>query len=211
MARSKRIKFLASLTKDHHVVLDVGTDHGLVLKEAFDSGFIIEAIASDINEAPLLQAQKNLKNHPVTYIQSDGFLHIKQTFDCVIIAGMGAYLIAQILERAPESKEIKYVLQANDKTPYLRKYLLEHEFAIEDEFIIMDKHYYEIIVARRGTMSLSEADIILGPKLRYKEDSHKYFKHKAAQILKVINKTDPVRQAELEKLCKIYQNLGKID
>lgn len=35
MARNKRIKYLAELTKGYDRVLDIGTDHGLVLLEAF--------------------------------------------------------------------------------------------------------------------------------------------------------------------------------
>lgn len=207
MARSKRIKFLASLTQGHHTVLDIGTDHGLVLKEAFDLGYIKDAIASDINEAPLLQAQKNLKNHPVKYVQSDGFSHIKDNFDLVIIAGMGAFLITQILDRAPNSDGITYILQANDKTSYLRKYLCDHGFLIEDEFIIVDRFYYEIMIVKKGQMNLSETDIVLGPKLRLKPESQKFYLYKAAQILKIIHKTDEKRRNELEKLYKIYQNL----
>jgi tRNA A22 N-methylase len=48
---------------------------------------------------------------------------------------MGSFLIAQILEKAPNKTNVTYILQANDKTEYLRKYLSEHGFMIIDEYI----------------------------------------------------------------------------
>jgi tRNA A22 N-methylase len=45
-----------------------------------------------------------------------------------MIAGMGSFLIAQILEKAPKDEHITYILQANDKVEYLRKYLMTHGF-----------------------------------------------------------------------------------
>ncbi len=40
MARNKRISFLAELTKGFKTVLDIGTDHGLVLLEAFKKAIL---------------------------------------------------------------------------------------------------------------------------------------------------------------------------
>ena len=55
----KRIDFLASLTKGYQNVIDIGTDHGLVLKKAFEKGYIKSAIATDINPKPLNSARIN--------------------------------------------------------------------------------------------------------------------------------------------------------
>ena len=207
MAKSKRISFIASLTKGSKTVLDIGTDHGLVLKEAFEKNYITEAIASDINEKPLFQAKKNLKNHPVTYVISDGFSQIKNTFDMVIIAGMGAYLITQILDNAPKNEDITYCLQANDKTEYLRKYLADHGFEITDEFVIYDKFYYVILLAKRGHMVLSEKERYLGPKLIDKPESKPYYTYKALQLKKIMPKTDEIRRKALDKIYNFYHNL----
>ena len=53
-----RISFIAKLTKGYDTVIDIGSDHGLVLKYALDNNFIKHAIASDINEGPLNRARK---------------------------------------------------------------------------------------------------------------------------------------------------------
>lgn len=206
MARSKRIEFLAELTKGHHHVLDIGTDHGLVLKIAFEKGYIEKAIASDLREKPLKQAEKNLKNYPTSFIKSDGFLNVKEKFDLAIIAGMGSYLICDILDHAPNS-EITYLLQPNDKIEILRAYLMKHHFKIIDEYLIFDKFYYVIIKAIRGKMVLNENDLYLGPILMTKPESRAYYNHKIKQIEKIIVKADSKGKEELEKLLKIYKSI----
>ncbi|MCR3906544.1 MAG: class I SAM-dependent methyltransferase [Tenericutes bacterium] len=204
MAKSKRIEFLAELTKDYHHVLDIGTDHGLVLRIAFEKGYIEKAIASDLREKPLKQAEKNLKNYPVSLIKTDGFLNVKETFDLAIIAGMGSYLICDILDNAPKH-DTTYLLQPNDKIDILRTYLMKHHFKIVDEYLVFDKFYYVIIKAIRGKMELSESDLYLGPILKTKPESKAYYQHKIKQIEKIIIKADLKRKEELENLLNIYK------
>ncbi len=206
MARNKRIHFLADLCKDYHKVIDIGTDHGLVLKTAFEKGYIQEAIASDLREQPLKSAMKNLRNYPVTYALSDGFLSIKEEVDLAIIAGMGAYLICDILEHAP-TNHTHFLIQANDKIDMVRSYLMHHNFKIMDEYLVHDKFFYIIIKAQRGQMILSEEDLYLGPYLKHKVESIPYYQQKAKHIEKIMKKADPERQEELLKMLKIYENL----
>ena len=205
MAKNKRIDLLASLTKGYDTVLDIGTDHGLVLKKAFEKGYIKKAIASDLREEPLNQAKANLVHYPVSFVLSDGFKQVKESFDLGIIAGMGAYLITDILEHAPKDKT--YILQANDKQEILRNYLNESGFEIVDEYIVHDKFYYIIMVVKSGEMHLLEDDLYLGPKLRYKAEAKPYYQHKVKQYQKIINHVDEDRQKELLKLIKIYSML----
>lgn len=203
MARNKRIKFLSELTKSYDRVLDIGTDHGLVLLDAFKKGYIKSAIASDLREEPLNSAKKSLSHYPVEFVISDGFKNIKSDFDLGIIAGMGAYLIKDILKFAPMDKT--YILQANDNHDILREYLAEHEFKIIDEHIIYDKFYYVIIIVEKGHMQLSEEDLYLGPKLKHKQEAKAFYDQKIKQYQKIYPKADDARQQALLKLIKIYQ------
>ncbi len=205
MARNKRISFLAELTKGYDRVLDIGTDHGLVLQKAFEKGYIKEAIATDLREKPLQQAERNLKNYPTTYILSDGFLAIHQPFDLAIIAGMGAYLIADIMNHAPKGNQV-YILQANEKIEILREYLMNHGFKIIDEYVVHDRFFYVILKVMRGEMFLTEEDLYLGPILKNKPESLAYYARKAHQLEKIFPGADPERQIELEKMLKIYKN-----
>lgn len=205
MARSKRITFLAKLLMGYNTVLDIGTDHGYVLLEALQKGYIKHGIASDLRNEPLLQAQKNLIGYDAKTIQSDGFLNINETFDCVMIAGMGAYLITEILDHAPQNS-ITYFLQANDKPELLRSYLINHGFMIEDEYVINDRFDYVILKVKRGYMNLSQEDLILGPKLKYKPESKAYYEKKVEILSKLLDQVDEKRYKEIEGLIKIYQS-----
>jgi tRNA (adenine22-N1)-methyltransferase len=202
MARNKRIKYLAELTKGYDRVLDIGTDHGLVLLEAFKIGYIKSAIASDLREEPLNQAKKNLKQYEVEFVLSDGFENIKTSYDLAIIAGMGSYLITDIMKKAPKDKT--YILQANDKHHVLRKFLSENGFYLEDEYVIHDKFYYVIMIVKKGKMNILPEDLYLGPKLKHKAEAIPYYQHKIKQYEKVLPKTDDDRKDELLKLINIY-------
>lgn len=203
MARNKRIKFLSELTQGYHRVLDIGTDHGLVLLDAFKKGYIKSAIASDLREEPLNSAKKSLSHYPVEFVISDGFQNIKSDFDLGIIAGMGAYLIKDILKYAPMDKT--YILQANDNHDILREFLVKHGFEIIDEHIIFDKFFYVIIIIKKGHMKLSETDIYLGPKLKYKPEAKAFYDQKIKQFQKIYPKADDARKLTLSKLINIYQ------
>jgi tRNA (adenine22-N1)-methyltransferase len=203
MARNKRIKFLSQLTQGYDRILDIGTDHGLVLLEAFKKGYIKSAIASDLREEPLNSAKRNLDKYPVDFVISDGFKDIKSDFDLAIIAGMGAYLIKDILKFAPMDKT--YILQANDNHDILREFLVKQGFEIIDEHIVFDKFYYVIIIIKKGQMQLTESDLFLGPKLKYKAEAKPFYEQKINQFKKIYPKADDARQQTLLKLIKIYQ------
>jgi len=206
MARSKRIQYLSELTQGYDTVLDIGTDHGFVLEIAFKKNYIKKAIATDLRIEPLKQAQKNLRNYPATCLLSDGFLNVKEPFDLCIIAGMGSFLICEILEHAPK-EDRTYILQANDKIEHLRAYLEKNNFLIIDEYVVLDKFYYVILKVKRGSMHLTQKDIILGPILKMKPEAIPYYAHKASHLRKIMSKVDNARQIELKEVLQYYEQL----
>ena len=50
MARNKRIDSIVEALKGYHTALDIGTDHGYVLKHALDQHYIKKGIASDLRK-----------------------------------------------------------------------------------------------------------------------------------------------------------------
>jgi tRNA (adenine22-N1)-methyltransferase len=96
----KRIDFIVSLLKNYDTVLDIGSDHGLVLKKAFDLKYIKKAIATDIKPKPLERAKNNLKKYPVKFILGNGFENIQDHFDLALICGLGPYTIINILKKS---------------------------------------------------------------------------------------------------------------
>ena len=203
MANKKRLSFLSSLLKGYDTVLDIGTDHGLVLKEAIDLGYIKKGIAADIGELPLKSAMKNLRGYDVEFIQSDGFKDIKSTYDAVLIAGMGVYTIMDILNE-PHLENI-YFLQPNDKHDVLRVYLMENGYRITDEYVIYDKFYYVIIKAIKGKMILTDEDIYVGPLLKTKKQSKKYYQSQIKRIERIIEVADEATKIRNEQILNYYK------
>lgn len=206
MVENNRLKFISSLLKGYNTVLDIGTDHGLVLKYAFDMGYIKNGIASDLREKPLISAKNNLKDYPCEFILSNGFSNIKKDFDCCVICGMGSHLISEILSDSPNNNA-HYILGTNDKEDELREYLSNNNFKILDEYIIFDKFYYIFMkVTKTATkQKLSKEDIILGPVLKTKKNSVDYYQQKAIYLKDLIAKVDQQKAQLLKGKLKYFK------
>lgn len=204
MIRNNRIDALVEQTKGINTLLDIGCDHGLVLKKALDENYIKVGIAADINKKPLASAKANLANYPVSYILSDGFEAVNMKYDGVVIAGVGATLITKILDKAP-AVDITYILQANGKYDILRYYLMNNNYKIIDETIVYEKHYYVILKVVRGNMQLSNKEIYLGPILKTKHSSISYYKHLLKKYNPLVDRATDNRNAILEKINWLKQ------
>lgn len=132
-------------------IADVGCDHGYLSIHLLTSGIARSAIASDVNEQPLLSAVLNAEKFGVRdrveFYLSDGVRNIPRDFDTMICAGMGADTMISILEAAPWLKDPKYrlILQCQSKRPELRKYLYTNGWRIRRETLVKEgKFYYPI-------------------------------------------------------------------
>jgi tRNA (adenine22-N1)-methyltransferase len=184
MARNNRLLSLSESIKGYHRVLDIGCDHGLVLKYALDHQYIHSAIASDIALKPLERAKKNLENYPVSFVCSDGFKEIHEPFDVVLIAGLGGHTIIDILKDAP-NHPFDLVLMPHDRLERVRRYLSENYYGIISEKIIFDKHYYTIFHVNKSKMIISEKEVYTGKNLIMNEITctHLLLQHEKYQTL----------------------------
>jgi tRNA (adenine22-N1)-methyltransferase len=137
----KRIDFIVSLLQGYHTVLDIGTDHGLVLKKSFEKSYIQKAIATDINPNSLKKARENLKKYPVEFYLSDGFEKINSLFDLVLITGMGPHTIIKILEKSFHFDK-PFILGCQGKIHILVKWLKRNNYIIQHHYIVYDKFNY---------------------------------------------------------------------
>ena len=192
----KRLDFIASLLKGYDTVLDIGSDHGYVLKKALDQNFIKKGIASEIAEGPLANAKSNLLNYPVTFYLSDGFDKIKADFDIAVISGMGVYTIIDIIKNGPKKP---LILQPNDKLEILREHLSENGYKILDEYITFDKFYYIILKVEPGVENLTDEDIYLGPKLRLNPLAKDYYQKKYDQLNEILLVCDKETKKTIKK------------
>ncbi|MGB0175036.1 MAG: class I SAM-dependent methyltransferase [Acholeplasmataceae bacterium] len=179
MAKNKRLMALAEAIKGYDTAIDIGTDHGYVLKYALDHHYIKKGIAADIAEQPLALARKNLEGYPVTFHLSDGFLNVQDSFDVAIIAGMGAYTISHIIKGAPKG-DFDMILMAHDHLDDLRTFLSGNGYNIIYEKIIEVKRFYHLMKVERRIMNLTEKQRITGYHVvmdnvaaKYMLESHK--------------------------------------
>lgn len=212
MEKNNRLNIIESLIdKNTDVLLDIGTDHGYLIKKAFQNNKINSALATDINIKPLESAKKNLEGYNVDFILSDGFSNVSKKFDCVVIAGMGANLINSILALDPGYENTIYILQANNKVERLRKYLLDNNYKIIDEVIVLDnKYYYVIIKAIKGMMVLTEEEIYLGPILMKRSESIAYYQNKLDNYNYLINKKKAHREPFSKQISYLNNIIDKL-
>ena len=162
-----RLKSIASLIETCNTIADIGTDHGYLPIYLIQTGICQKAIASDVAIGPLSKAIENIDKYELNDVISttlcSGLNKIPSNVDTVIMAGMGANLIIDIINEAPFKYET-YILQANLNVDQLRKYLSENNFIIVDELVAFDnKKFYEILKVKQGHQSLTEAQIKYGP------------------------------------------------
>lgn len=168
---------------NHNKLADIGSDHAYLPIYAIQNNLVKEAIAGEVVKGPFLSAQKNTELHglskSIEIKLGDGLEVVNGTVDVITICGMGGPLIAQILDEGKE-KLIHYpdlILQANIHALPIRQVLQKLGYNIEAEQLIKDKkHIYEIIVAKKGKMQLSENELKFGPKLMIEKDELFYDK-----------------------------------
>lgn len=101
MRISKRLEAVASFVSNNEVVLDVGTDHGLLMIYLIKNKIIERGYASDLREGPLKSAQQNVElfglNNKIQLLLSDGLNKMSDDVTTIIIAGIGGELISKIL------------------------------------------------------------------------------------------------------------------
>ncbi len=199
----KRIEFIASLLKGYDTAIDIGSDHGFVLKEALNQGYIKKGIATDNKVGPLNTAKDNLKNYPVEFILSDGFQLVSKKADVAVITGMGAHLISNILSHSPNNME--FILGPNDRLGVLRKYLCDKGFEIIDEYVVKDNFYYVFLKAKRGKMALNEQQIETGIHLSKTLEGQEYLKHQLTYYKSLLPKIDSKKKIEIEKVIGYYE------
>ena len=140
---SERLKAVAGMVTKGKKIADIGTDHGYVPIYLVENSICSKVYAMDINEGPLKIADKNIAIHglidKIETIQSNGMEKLKDNMvDGAIISGMGGDLIVDILSRGKNIKGInELVLSPHRRVDLVRKYLLENNWEIIDEKMLI--------------------------------------------------------------------------
>ena len=167
-----RLLTVASLVRKGAVVADVGTDHAYLPIYLISNGVASSAVASDINEGPLLRAENNVRRfhlaNRIALRLTPGLQGIEELAPTdILICGMGGELIASILEAAPFVKDpaIRLILQPMTSVRELRLWLAANGFAVSEERFAAEKEklYVVLCASYTGTpYPLSDADSYAG-------------------------------------------------
>ena len=183
MKLSKRLELLAYLVEKHkkgNILADIGTDHAYLPCYLVEKNIIEKAYACDVAKGPFAASLSTIRQYHfeenVEALLGDGLdpIHDKKV-DMVTIAGMGSFLIVEILEKnkAYLNKVKQFYLQPNANTDHLRKYLFKNHFKIIDEKMIKDGHHvYEMMVIENTNQDIqyNQEDMMFGPVLRKNKD-----------------------------------------
>ena len=163
------------LVERNKVVFDVGSDHALLPCFLLENGICEKVYAGEIAEGPLNNVKEAVKKHhlegKLIPVFSDGLAKAEDDVDIVIISGMGYHTIKHILESCEVERYQYFLVQSNTDVDLLRRYLSEKNYTIEDERIVFDGFYYQVI---RFSADLhepySELEIKYGPVLLKRRD-----------------------------------------
>ncbi len=172
---SARLLQIAMLIERNKVVFDVGSDHALLPCFLVENGISPKVYAGEIAKGPLENAMENVRKRglegKVIPVFSDGLAKAEEDVDIVVIAGMGYHTIRHVLESCDVSRYQYFLVQSNTDVEELRRYLSEKGYTIEDERVVYDGFYYQMI---RFSADLhdpySEMEIKYGPILLKRRD-----------------------------------------
>ena len=148
---NKRLEAIISMIASNSIVSDVGCDHALLVCELVKRKIINKAYAMDVNEKPLNQARKSIKEYNletnIDVLLSNGLARLPKDADTLVIAGMGYETCKIILENDLNKLQQfnTIIIQVNRDVTKLRQWISDHNFTIQNEKIILDRHYYQII------------------------------------------------------------------
>jgi len=157
-----RLQAIAEYVKKGERVADIGTDHGYIPIYLVENGMSPKIFATDVNPGPLDNARSMVEAR-----EMDKTIKLKlgnglepiigENIDKVIIAGMGGFLIRDILvegEKFISEMKPSLVLQPMVAQPELRKWLRENGYRVISERIAKDRRkFYEIMLVERGKES----------------------------------------------------------
>jgi Predicted SAM-dependent methyltransferase len=205
-------------------IADIGSDHAHLCCRAVQEHIAPKAIAGEVREGPFRQSVGNVAElgmaDKVSVRLGDGLDVIRPgEVNCIVIAGMGGELIAEILERGYKKldSQTTLVLQPNIREPLVRDWLSHHGWQIIDETVAEEHpHDYEVICARfsgTGKPPLSDAERLMGPVLVHSQPDafrRKWEKKqkKLCDVLQSLESTVPTEKIRLkEEACRNKLNL----
>lgn len=220
---NSRLQLIANIVPNCKCLADIGTDHAWIPIVAVLEKKCSIAIASDVVEGPLKIAKKNLSNYSlenkIELRLGSGLNTLNQgEADCIVIAGMGGFLIHELLEERKNILEgVQLILQPMNNIELLREYLFKNGFDIINEELVYDSEkLYVIIVAKWDghEREVNDIDCYLNPKILIK---HVYFKDylnkqykRVTKMLKGLKESKTPNNQEIVRFIRLIEEMQLI-
>ena len=179
-----RLLSCAGLVRAGGVLADIGTDHAYLPIFLLKEGRIERAVLSDVNDGPLLSAERNVLDAGLAdrceLVLADGAASLAgRGITDYAVCGMGGELIARIIKAAPDMKRegVRLILQPMSRRGHLRRTLYEEGFSIlEERYSRADGKYYVAFLAEyTGKTEMPTEEIIeLGADTPHPCDEKEY-------------------------------------
>ncbi len=202
MILSKRLNAAAAYIRKGAVLADVGTDHAYLPIFAVENGIASRAVASDINEGPLKNAESNIEKHglseKIECMLTSGFAGLDSFgITDAVIAGMGGELIATIIKNANFIRQdcFRLIIQPMTMHETARKALFALGFSIVGECVLKeDGKFYTVICADYTGNAVFDVDDF---SLLYGDESLRNYE------------SDNVRKEYLTREISKYERISK--
>ena len=215
---SKRLNCILDLVINNKSLADVGCDHAYLCCSAIINNKTIKAYAMDNKEKPLLKAKNTINkynlNNNITTILSNGLDKLPDDVEVVVIAGIGFDTCKDILinniDKVNKLKQL--IIQINNDTYKLREWLSLNRFKINNEKVVFDYKYYQVLSITPNIISiLSNDDIYFGPILKHDKSSiyKEYLKEKKIKYQTILSKIDK-NTKKYKTLIKSIDNVDNL-
>ncbi|MCQ2087240.1 MAG: class I SAM-dependent methyltransferase [Bacilli bacterium] len=213
---SKRLETIASLVPQS-IVADIGSDHGKLMIELFNSGKITKGYAVENKKGPYSRLVKALEEEGiidnVIPMLSDGITELPKCVNTVVIAGMGGKAIVNILKKdlSKLANVDTLVIDAHSCLPYLREEVSKIGYQIAEERIIKeDEIFYEIIkFVKSGIAFYSDDDYEFGPILRKEKSA--LFKEKYQSRIDEIDNLISTKKLPYNRVSILMAEKSKLE
>ena len=154
-------------------IADIGCDHAYVVCNAILNHQSKKGYACDVAQGPLDNAKKTIEDNELSDFVScrllDGIQGLNEDVDQIIICGMGAKLIIDILSKGNLHSGLRFLLSSHKDDFILREYLRDHNIHIVREKMIYDNgHYYPILdcVVKYHIQDISTSQLHFGMNMK---------------------------------------------
>ena len=219
---SNRLHAVAEFVLPGKTAADIGTDHNYLPVYLVINGICPFVVAVDRAVGPYENACQLVDllslSRQIDVRLGDGLAPLQPgEAETITIAGMGGYLIQDVLSRQPLviSQTKRLVLQPQKNTAALRRWLMDNGWRIVAEQLALDNgFYYEVIAAEHGEMCLDEDELTFGPCLL--AGSHPFLANflqlKRKDLLSLIEQVSAMPgENAAQRLQQLQNSIAQID